>query len=162
MIVVSDTTAISNLVQIGQLSLLQNLYDEVIIPESVYQELQVLIDLSIVLEEDLRKKWIKTAQVQDTAEVTKLLSRLDKGESDAIIIGIELDADYLLIDEKIGRLIAAEKNLKIIGTLGVLLKAKHEGLINSVKNEMDKLRNIGFWISDALYDKIEVEEKKIP
>lgn len=108
MIVVSDTTAISNLVQIEKLNLLQSLYGEVIIPESVYKELQVLIDLNIVSKEDLRKNWIKSKQVKDNSEVSKLLDRLDLGESQPIIMGIELSADYLLIDEKEGRLVALE------------------------------------------------------
>lgn len=161
MIVVSDTTAISNLVQIGKLNLLQNLYGEVIIPESVYKELQILIDLNIVSKEDLRKNWIKSKQVKDNSEVSKLLDRLDIGESQAIIMGIELSADYLLIDEKEGRLVALEKNINIIGTLGVLIEARSKNLITSVQEEMDKLRHIGFWISDNLYQKIVAEEKKM-
>lgn len=161
MIVVSDTTAISNLVQIGKLNLLQNLYGEVIIPESVYKELQILIDLNIVSKEDLRKNWIKSKQVKDNSEVSKLLDRLDIGESQAIIMGIELSADYLLIDEKEGRLVALEKNINIIGTLGVLIEARSKKLITSVQEEMDKLRHIGFWISDNLYQKIVAEEKKM-
>jgi predicted nucleic acid-binding protein len=161
MIVVSDTTAISNLVQIGKLNLLQNLYGEVIIPESVYKELQILIDLNIVSKEDLRKNWIKSKQVKDNSEVSKLLDRLDIGESQAIIMGIELSADYLLIDEKEGRLVALEKNINIIGTLGVLIEARSNNLITSVQEEMDKLRHIGFWISDNLYQKIVAEEKKM-
>ena len=161
MIVVSDTTAISNLVQIGKLNLLQNLYGEVVIPESVYEELQVLIDLNIVSEEYLRQNWIKVKQVKDNSEVSKLLDRLDIGESEAIIMGIELSADYLLIDEKVGRIVALERNLRIIGTLGVLIKARGKNLITSVQEEMDKLRRIGFWISDSLYTKILTEEQKM-
>lgn len=161
MIVVSDTTAISNLVQIEKLNLLQSLYGEVIIPESVYKELQVLIDLNIVSKEDLRKNWIKSKQVKDNSEVSKLLDRLDLGESQAIIMGIELSADYLLIDEKEGRLVALEKNINIIGTLGVLIEARSKKLITSVQEEMDKLRHIGFWISDNLYQKIVAEEEKM-
>ncbi|KGE84975.1 DUF3368 domain-containing protein [Phaeodactylibacter xiamenensis] len=161
MIVVSDTTAISNLVQIGKLNLLQSLYGEVVIPESVYDELQILVDLNIVSKEDLRQKWIKPKRVKDNSEVSKLLDRLDIGESEAIIMGIELSADYLLIDEKAGRLIALEKNIKIIGTLGVLIEARSNNLIVSVQEEMDKLRRIGFWISDSLYAKILAEEQKM-
>lgn len=161
MIVVSDTTAISNLVQIGKLNLLQTLYGEVIIPESVYKELQILIDLNIVSKEDLRKNWIKSKQVKDNSEVNKLLDRLDIGESQAIIMGIELSADYLLIDEKKGRLVALENNINIIGTLGVLIEARSKNMITSVQEEMDKLRHIGFWISDNLYQKIVAEEEKM-
>ncbi len=161
MIVVSDTTAISNLVQISQLYLLQILYSEVIIPESVYAELQILVEEALVESQDLQQNWIIVKSVEDQEKVAELRSRLDKGEAEAIVLGLELGADYLLIDEKLGRLVAVEKELRIIGTIGILLEAKKRGLVASVSDLMDELRKIGFWISDHLYLKIRDLEKKI-
>jgi len=161
MIVVSDTTAISNLVQIGDLDLLQSLYKEVVIPESVYQELQVLIEQNFVSAQELQRDWIIVKQVEHQENVNGLLKDLDQGESEAIVLGIELSADFLSIDEKTGRLIAAEKQIKTIGTLGVLLESKRKGLIDSVAHKMDHLREIGFWISDSLYAKIIELEKQV-
>ncbi|MCG8329252.1 MAG: DUF3368 domain-containing protein [Chitinophagales bacterium] len=161
MIIVSDTTALSNLIQINKLQLLQHLYSEVIIPTSVYDELYVLVDLEIITKEILDQDWIIIRSVKNTEQVNDLLKVLDIGESEAIILAQELKADYLLIDEKEGRLIATKKRMKIIGTLGILLKAKQKNLIKSVVEEMDKLRQIGFWINDSLYLKITELEKKL-
>lgn len=161
MIIVSDTTALSNLIQINKLQLLQHLYSEVIIPTSVYDELYVLVDLEIITKEILDQDWVIIRSVKNTEQVNDLLKVLDIGESEAIILAQELKADYLLIDEKEGRLVATKKRMKIIGTLGILLKAKQKNLIESVVEEMDKLRQIGFWINDSLYLKITELEKKL-
>lgn len=74
-------------------------------------------------------------------------------------LAIQKKADYLLIDEKEGRKITVEKELKIIGTLGILIEAKRRNLIKSVRSKMNDLIDIGFWISPKLYNKIiEIEE----
>jgi len=62
-----------------------------------------------------------------------LKENLDKGEAETIALSIEISADLLLMDEKLGRKIAEEKGIKISGTIGVLLKAKKKGIIQEVK-----------------------------
>lgn len=114
----------------------------------------VLEDFKILVREKLKQNWIKVEQVNSNKLVERYGNHLDKGEAEAIALAKEKNADYLLIDEKIGRQIARDNHLKIIGTVGILLEAKRQGLIDSVKNKMDDLRKIGFWISDKLYDQI--------
>ncbi|MBY5958381.1 hypothetical protein KUV50_09580 [Membranicola marinus] len=131
--VISDTTIISNLVQIDELEILERLYSEVIIPVSVYDELQILVDRGIVSRGELEVDWIIVKSVVSHDMVSDLLNRLDLGESESIILGMELNADYLLIDEKSGRMEGVKRGMKIIGTLGILIKAKQSGFINSVE-----------------------------
>ena len=72
----------------------------------------------------------------------KLLLNLDRGEAIAIALALELHTDNILIDKYLGRRIAIEYNLRPLGILGILLKAKSEGLISEVKPIMDDLRKV--------------------
>lgn len=161
MIVVSDTTAISNLAQINQLELLEKIYHRIIIPKGVYEELLALDNFGIPIEKILSQDWIEAKTVSSGTLLEQFSEELDRGEAEAIVLAIELNADYLLIDEKMGRKIAQENQIPIIGTLGVLLKSKELGLIESVKKQMDSLRQIGFWINDGLYYKMLDLDRKI-
>jgi uncharacterized protein len=152
MIVVSDTSPISNLLQIGDLDLLRLLFQKIIIPQDVFDELCEVKTQADILSE---QTWIKTSIVADSELKAELLRELDKGEAEAIILAIELHADYLLIDEVKGRLIAESYDIKVIGILGVLLQAKQKGLIADVKTHLQKLVDeAGFWLNPKLIEKV--------
>jgi len=154
MIVVSDTTAISNLIRIGEVRLLEILYKEILLPKAVYDELLILEQFNIDISTILEKDFFKVVEVQNFKLLEELSIDLDKGEAEAIVLAIEKQADYLLIDEIKGRKIATEKLIPIIGTLGVLIKARQEKLIDSVRAKMNDLKSIGFWINQSLFDRI--------
>jgi len=97
MIIVSDTSPITNLMQIGQLEILEKLYSEIIIPAEVFKELTE-IDIQ---EKDLNSiDWIKVMPVSDLEMVNKLSVHVDHGEAESIVLALELNAELLLIDEK--------------------------------------------------------------
>jgi predicted nucleic acid-binding protein len=119
LIVISDTSVITNLAAIQHLQLLPQLYNQVIIP---------------YLQEEVG---------------------LDLGESEAIALALEINADLLLIDERRGRAEANRLGLRITGLLGILVEAKHKNLIVAVKPLMDALISTSeFRVSLALYNKI--------
>jgi predicted nucleic acid-binding protein len=96
-------------------------------------------------------EWIEIRSTSDLKLVEKLALDLDAGESEAIALAIELKADFLIIDELIGRKIAESFGIKIVGLLGTLLRAKEKGFINSVSQTLDSLsENAGFHISPKL------------
>ncbi|MBI5303457.1 MAG: DUF3368 domain-containing protein [Chloroflexi bacterium] len=68
-----------------------------------------------------------------------LLSDLDRGEAEAIVLAQELGADLVIIDERIARKHARRLGLKLTGTLGVLLEAKEHGFISAVKPLIEEL-----------------------
>lgn len=136
MIVVSDTSAISNLFQIDQLDLLKKLYGEIIIPETVRGELEELEKQKKIIE---KNPWIRIEQPLNQALIENLLEDLDLGESEAIVLAIEKSADYILMDERKGRQTARNYHLEVIGVLGVLISAKQNGLIEGVKPLLDEL-----------------------
>ncbi|WP_367391861.1 DUF3368 domain-containing protein [Lewinella sp. LCG006] len=76
------------------------------------------------------------------------------GESESIALAIEKNAKYLIIDEYKGRLIAEQYGVKIVGVLGILIQAKQKGVITSVKEEIEKLRSIGFRLNQRLVDNV--------
>ena len=145
MIVVSNTSPISNLAAIGQLDLLRQMYQQVLIPGTVFKELTAQGGRhpgSVVQHLD----WIQTRMTTNPALVGALQVEVDAGEAEAIALAQELAANLLLIDEHLGRVVAVRLGIRIIGLLGVLVEAKHRGLIEEIKPLIDMLMNLGFRI----------------
>lgn len=150
MIVVSNAGPIIALARIEQLCLLQNLYGELLIPTAVQKEVAGLpVDLPGA-SEVRTASWIKVFGVSDFLSVSLLRERLDAGESEAIVLVFERQADLLLIDEARGRRIAQARELPHIGTLGILLLAKRRGLIEAVTPLLNQLLTAGFRMDDSL------------
>jgi len=156
-IVVSDTSAITNLAAINQLKLLPTLYQRVLIPEAVYREL-VDIEPTVPGSAEVQTAtWLEVKVIANREIVEHLQSevRLDPGESEAIALVLELGADLLLIDERRGRAEADRLGIRITGLLGILVEAKQKNLITAVKPLMDALiATSDFRISSALYNQI--------
>jgi predicted nucleic acid-binding protein len=141
MIVISDTSPISNLFLIGQLSLLPKIFGKIIIPQKVWDELLVIeTDFEYDLSEFKDAEWLDICNPEDLSDVARLQVFLDAGESEAIVLAKELHADFLLIDEKDGRNVATDEGLKVIGVLGVLIRAKSAGLVPKVRPLLENLR----------------------
>jgi uncharacterized protein len=156
-IVISDTSAITNLAAIQYLQLLPQLYERVMIPEAVYRELAEIDPPVPGTLEVQTAPWLEIRQVVNRAVVERLQIevRLDPGESEAIALALELNADLLLIDERRGRAEANRMGVKITGLLGILVEAKQKNLIVAVKPLMDALiATSDFRLSLALYDQI--------
>lgn len=155
MIVVSNTSPIINLAAVNQLSILYELYDRIIIPEAVFHEICVIGAGQPGSEEVKKFDWIITQKVSNQTLVKALRIELDRGEAEAIALAIELNADLLLIDEKIGRSVATRFDLKFIGLLGIIIEAKSKGLVESLRPILNDLQTqAGFWISRKLYDHV--------
>lgn len=155
MIIVCDTSPINNLAAINQLNLLHQLYGTVVIPKAVYQEL-IAPDFPVAGAIEVQTlSWIQTYQVNNNAVVEALQNELDLGEAQAIALALELQADQLLIDERLGRTVAARLNLRYTGILGILIEAKSQALISEVKPMLDALINqAGFWVGEPLYERV--------
>ena len=152
MLIVSDTSPLSNLGIIGQLSLLQQIYPKVIIPPTVHLELLRLSTITEEITSLITLGWLEIQSVTDQLMLQTLSNSLDPGEAAAITLAIELSADRLLIDERIGRRVAVQYGLKIRGIIGILSNAKTIGLIPELQPLLDKLINqAGFRVSSQLY-----------
>lgn len=153
MIVVSNTSPLTNLAAIGQFSLLQKLYSEIHIPTGVWEELNAMGKPWPGSKEVAEAQWIHQHNVQNQRWVQSLRKDLDKGESETIVLAAELNAQMVLMDEKEGRWAAKRVQLKPLGILGVLLEAKSRKFITETKPHIDALRYIaGFRIGQSLYE----------
>lgn len=80
---------------------------------------------------------------------------LDLGEAEAIVLASERGADFLLMDERVGRSIARERGIPTIGLIGALAAAKQMGLLPAVRPVLDALRvEAGFWVGDVVYQQV--------
>ncbi|MFP4220748.1 MAG: DUF3368 domain-containing protein [Phormidium sp.] len=144
MIVVADTSPINYLLLINQIDLLPYLFQDIIIPDVVRDEM-LDPDAPLIVQEWIANPpiWliIQLVPVLDTT-----LNSLDPGEQAAITLAQTLPADLLIIDERLGRQIAKERGIAIIGTLGILDDAASQGLIK-IGEAIAQLQQTHFRIS---------------
>ena len=155
MIIVSNTTPLIGLATIGRFDLLHQLFGEIHIPKAVYDEAVIAgREEGGAKREVSDASWVKSVEVQDWLAVEVLLDELDLGEAEVIVLARELSADWVLIDEKKGRRKLTQLEIQKIGTLGILLKAKELGLVNSIREDLEQLREKGFSISQSVIDAV--------
>jgi len=150
--IVSDTGPIIGLAKIGKIILLNEIADEVIIPQMVYKELfgktgpesneiDQALNTFIIVKKDIA--------LDEAAKIE--LAGLDEGEKQAIGLASQLDSDViLLLDDRAGRRVAARMNISTTGLIGLLLVAKERGVIQSVGILIKELRENGYWLSDEI------------
>lgn len=152
LIVVSDATPLIALAKIGQLSWLPDLFGEVLVPGAVYSEIVVAGAGRSGAAEIQSATWLRTEAVVDRTRVNYLLTQLDIGEAESIVLAQEKQADWLLIDENKARAIAQRLGLRMIGTVGLLLLAKQQGKISMIRPLLDALRSQQFHLSQKVYE----------
>jgi hypothetical protein len=154
MIVISDTSCIGYLIIIDQLLLLKENFSEIIIPQIVHKEI-LQLSPKYDLNKYLHAGWIISRPIKNKKLYEEFLSRVDEGESEAIVLAKEIQADLLLIDERKGTSLARSLNIKTIGLLGVLLLSKEKKIIPFVKPILDQLiAKTTFRIDKFLYEHV--------
>jgi len=151
MIVVADSGPLISLASINHFDLLKSLYHQINIPLAVQNEVVNIQGGLPGSKQVAAASWVLPVEVRDNTAVQILRERLDLGESQAIVLAIELKADVLLIDEARGRRVAEARGLNKTGTIGTLIMAKKRGLIPSVSPLLDELIAKGFRMSQELY-----------
>ncbi len=155
MIIVSDTSPVSNLILIQRLDILQKLFSEIIIPPAVDAEVRALKQFGKDLGEYENAEWIKVYQPTNLQKVRTLQAKLDEGEAQAIVLALETNCNLLLMDERIGTNIARQEGLQTIGLIGVLIKAKENEIIKEVSEILSDLKHqAGFWLGEKLENQI--------
>lgn len=150
--VVSDSTILIGLAKIERMDLLQNLFQQVYIPDAVFKE--VADDKKQRAGAIFVKKasWIIRKRVKDQTEVRFLTNVLGQGEAEALVLAKEMCADLILLDDDKARKSAISAGFNVIGVIGILLVAKRIGLIKSVEAQIERLRKAKFRISDRVVE----------
>lgn len=155
MVVVGDASVLINLAWLGKLSLLEALFGELFVPRAVWDEIVERGAGKPGSAEIRAAAWVKVGSVANTPLVRVLQQYLDAGEAEAIALALEMDADLLLMDERLGRSTAHHLGLKLIGVIGILVLAKERDHLAAIKPELDYLRQVaGFYISESLYQRV--------
>ena len=127
-IIISDTSCLIALQNIGLLNILRDLYQEIIITQEVKNEFGLKLP-----------DWFVVVEVKNKDKQYEIEEKLDKGEASSIALALETSNSMLIIDEIKGRKIAQSLNIQIIGTLGVLILAEKQGLITNILSLIFKI-----------------------
>ena len=148
--IIVNSTPLIILCNIGKLSILKDLYGEILIPEGVYKEVTVKQDSACLkLNESL--DWIKIIKIPQNEKLKIYRARLHLGEVEVMLLAQKNPtADLVIIDDNAAKSTAKFLGLKVTGTLGVLLKAKKVGLIKEIKPLIGTMKEKGFYISGKI------------
>jgi predicted nucleic acid-binding protein len=153
--IVSNTTPISNFLHLGQMEILKTIFKELHVPMAVHSEIETYFSGDHQWQRCLDEDFIIRTEVQTSPKIQELMIHLHMGEAEALCLCIENNAQLCLLDDRDARIIARLNNIPVSGTLGVLIKAKKMGIIESVKELIDRLRtDHHYWIDDAMYNKV--------
>lgn len=134
--IISDTSCLIILSNIGELELLHKLYG------NITTTLDIATEYGEVLPE-----WIEIVNPADISKQRLLELQIDKGESSAIALALEIHDSTIILDDYKARKIASQLGLTYTGTIGIIVKAKLQGLIPSIKPILAEIKKTDFRLS---------------
>jgi uncharacterized protein len=153
--IVADASPLIALALVEHLTLLSDLFDEVLVPEPVAAECTVELSRpgARAIQDAIDTGRLQVIEVPGGPGVVELTSILDRGEAAAIVLAQERTLP-LLMDERRGRTVAARMGLQVIGTAGLLVVAKRRGLVTAVAPLLDEMRGRGYRLADGLVERV--------
>lgn len=151
--VIVNSTPLIALSKVDRLELLRDMYGEISIPEAVFGEVTVKND--VVRKKVENSGWIHVETIQNESDKRMYKAKLHDGEVEVMILARESgDAHLVVIDDEQARKTADYLGLHLTGTLGVLIKAKQKGLLDSVMPVIKNMEDHGIYFSDGLKDRV--------
>jgi predicted nucleic acid-binding protein len=155
-IVLSDSGPIIALCKINHLDILREFFRKIIIPQAVWTEVVERGGGRPGSKEVQEANWIEVKKVKNIIGIEALKHEIGMGESETIVLSKELNADIVLIDDKIAREIARSMDMNVAGTLSIIHEAINNKIIDENFKEIIKLmRKNNIWISDELLNSFE-------
>ena len=153
--IISDSSTLIHLTAIGRLGLLKDYYKNISVPPAVWRE--VVDDGegrsgALEIEQAREDGWVEVVEPENKAVIRLLKQVLHDGEAEVIALALEEQVDLIFLDESDARKLAQLYQLPKTGVIGLLIRARLDGKVSSLRQELDRLRHEGgFWISDKLY-----------
>jgi predicted nucleic acid-binding protein len=161
--VVSNSSPLILYAAIGRFDLLHRLFNEVMIPSAVHDEVVRAGASRPGASELLAADWIKVGSAGDSPSRLMLEAVLGRGEAEALALALELGpTTRLLIDDRDGRREARRLGIHVVGSGGVLVLAKLEALLPRVRPVLDELRSVGLRLNDAAYREVMRAADELP
>jgi hypothetical protein len=152
-VAIADSGPLISLTRIAQLELLPRIFSEIIAPPEVWHEVTIKGQGLPGADEISQVKWIKI-QTPLPQLVQPLSILVDAGEAQSIALAQTTPGSIILLDDARARKIAARLNIKQIGTIGLLLRAKRMGLIEKIRPHIEALIENGIYIRLKLIDAV--------
>ena len=137
--IISDTSCFIILTNIGELELLQKVYGQIVTTPEIVAEFGETLP-----------EWVEIVEVRDKYRQTILGLQIDKGESSAIALALETPNSVVILDDYKARRIAERLGITLTGTIGVIIKAKLNRVIPSIKPLLEKIKRTDFRLSDEI------------
>lgn len=154
MTIICNATPLINFAAIARLNILQATFEQMIIPQAVYDETtgSGFPGTQYVLQA-IASGWLQVLPVATIASTIPV--ELDDGEREAIALALAIGEPRILLDEREARKVAQELGLQVMGTLGILLLAKNNQTISQVRPILDNMMNVAqYWVSATLYQQV--------
>jgi predicted nucleic acid-binding protein len=148
-IVINTSPLIALVSALGDLSVLQSLYTQVLVPFEVCQELLAGGFSEFAVKEFEAAHWLQK-QSTPLAISPILINSLDRGEAAVIQLALNEGIQTVCIDESVGRRVARLSGLSLTGSIGILLRAKREGYTFSIREAIERMRNRGIRLSETV------------
>jgi hypothetical protein len=143
---VSNASPLIALAAIKRLDFVRALFETVLIPPAVAHEIRRSIPVV--------PPWLQVQTLRDPLPLIVLRRTLGVGEREAVALALEVHADPIILDDLPARRVAQLAGLNVVGTVGMLLGAKHIGLIGRIRPELDNLVKTSFFLSPQLYEEL--------
>ena len=152
--VVVNTSPLISLSILESLDILPNLFEKVYMPMAVFHEAVVIGKGKYGCTDIENAAWLKVVEVTNTDLRDSIALSLDPGEAEVITLAKELGISTVIIDEYAGRRFAKMLGINVVGTLGILLRAKEIGLIQQIKPLLELLVKHRRYIDRSLFDRV--------
>lgn len=148
-IVINTGPIISLVAALGDLTILESLYSDVLVPYEVCSEILQGGSTSFAVKEFNDANWLKKHDVPQ--KISPFLSKtLDVGEASVVQLALQSNLSTVCIDETVGRRVARLNGLRLTGSIGILIRAKKEGRSFTMKDAIQRMRAHGIWLSDGV------------
>lgn len=146
---ITDSSPLIVLLKSDLENILPELFEEILVPEAVWQEVLAGKEDDIARRKLPHLSWLNRTPAVSPIEIIESYN-LGKGETAVLNLALTIPESRVMLDDFAARKCAKTLKIPILGTGGLLILAKQKGLISSVTEAINKVQNAGLWLSDEI------------